>query len=128
MHQAVVVAPALAQLVRLKGLPEQGQFVEHIRFRSLAFQHAAYVLEPEGHSDWQAAVTVPAAVDATGARHCSLQRCEFSHLGGYALVFRRGSQHNAIVENHLVDLGAGGVKIGDEAVPATENLASGRRS
>ena len=33
-------------------------------------------------------------------------------LGGYALAVRRGSQHNAIVENHVFDLGAGGVKIG----------------
>ncbi len=125
MSQAVVVAPVLSQLVRLNGTAEQGQFVEHLHFRGLSFQHAAYALEPEGHADWQAAVTVPAAVDATAVRHCSIQQCEFSHLGGYALAMRSGSQHNAIVENHVYDLGAGGVKIGDEAVPPTEIAETG---
>lgn len=120
MNTAVVVAPVIPQLVRLAGDAEKGQPVEHLRFEGLSFQHTAYVLEPEGHSDWQAAVTLPGAFDATALRHSSIQRCEFAHLGGYALAVRNGSQHNRIQENHVHDLGAGGLKIGDPGVPATE--------
>jgi len=120
MNAAAVVAPRLTQLVRLAGNPEKGELVEHVHFRGLAFQHSDYVLEPEGHSDWQAAITVPAALDATGAHRCSIEGCEFSHLGSYAVAMRRGSKHDRIAENHVHDLAAGGVKIGDEGVPATE--------
>jgi hypothetical protein len=125
MGKIAAVAPVLVQLVRLAGNPEKSQWVEHVRFEGLSFQHADYVLEPEGHSDWQAAVTVPAAFDAVGARACSVQRCDLAHLGGYAIALRRGSKNNRIVENHLHDLAAGGVRIGDEGVPPTEATESG---
>ncbi|NCO32354.1 MAG: hypothetical protein GW893_00595 [Armatimonadetes bacterium] len=122
MPRSVVIAPALTQLVRFAGDAERGLHVENLRFQGLSFQHCDYVLEPEGHSDGQAAVTVPAAVDAVVARHCAIDRCEFAHLGGYAVAFRVGCNNNRIAENHFHDLGAGGVKLGEPRIPQTESL------
>ena len=38
-------------------------------------------MPPEGHGDGQAAVTVPAAITADGARHVALEDCEVAHVG-----------------------------------------------
>ena len=64
-----VVAPVLGTLVRIAGDPQDGRYVEHITFKGLGFQHSQYPLPPQGHSDGQAAVSVPAAITADGARH-----------------------------------------------------------
>ncbi len=65
-------------------------------------------------------MTVPAAVSAKGARHCTLQDCEIAHVGTYGVWFSRGCKENRIVENHIHDLGAGGVRIGEPAMPPSD--------
>jgi len=117
---AVVVAPKLTELVRFAGDPDNGKLVERVGFKGLSFQHVDYALEPEGHCDWQAACTVAAAIQGRGASECSLEQCEIAHLGNYAVWFDRGCKGNRIVQNHLHDLGAGGVRIGEPGVPQTE--------
>ncbi|MBM4048534.1 MAG: right-handed parallel beta-helix repeat-containing protein, partial [Planctomycetes bacterium] len=126
MHKATVVAPALTQLVRLEGNPDKGEFVEYVGFEGLSFQYADYTLEPEGHCDWQAAVTVPAVIQARGARACFVERCEVAHVGQYAIWFERGCKDNAVVQNHIHDIGAGGVRIGEPGNPPTENAETKR--
>lgn len=120
LGKAEVVAPRLTQLVRLAGDTELGVPVEHVRFEGLSFQHCDYVLEPEGHCDWQAACTVPAAIQANGASFCALERCEMAHIGPYAAWFQWGCKNNRLVANHIHDLGAGGVKIGEGGIAPTE--------
>ena len=61
----------------------------------------------------QAAVTIPAAVTANGARHCAVRECEIAHVGSYGLWLGRGCKDCRIVQNHIHDLGAGGVRIGE---------------
>jgi len=125
MNKADVIAPLLTQLLRFEGDIERGDFVRFVRMRGLSFHHCDYLLEPEGHSDWQAAVTVPAAVEAIAARNCAIEQCEFAHLGGYAIAFGAGCKENLITQSHFYDLGAGGVKIGEPGIPQGENRASG---
>src|SRR5690606_22289120 len=100
------------------------QFVEHLRFEGLAFHHTEFQVKPTGHSDGQAAFSVPAAIEATGARHVAFDRCNIGHLGGYGLWFRKGSQDNSLTRSEIHDLGAGGVRIGEGASPASENEAA----
>jgi hypothetical protein len=107
------IAPVLTELVRLDGDPDQSRFVDHVSLRGLRLQHADWVLAPQGNSSTQAAVTVPAAVMATGARHCVLKDCEIAHVGTYGVWFGRGCKYNRIEQNHLHDLGAGGIRIGE---------------
>ncbi len=119
-NQSTIIAPRIDQLVRFAGDPNAGLYVEHVRFEGLRFCHADYQLEPQGHCDWQAAVTVPAAIEATGARHCAFERCELSHLGPYALLFHWGCQDNRVVQNEITDIGAGGVRIGEGGIAAND--------
>ena len=121
-----VVAPRLTRLVEFRGVPDAGKLVEYVTLRGLVFSHEDWTLEPQGHSDPQAAVTVPAAIMADGARNCAIEACEVSHVGDYAIWLRRGCKDNRIQRNRLVDLGTGGVWIGEAGMaPSDETESSG---
>lgn len=120
LRTAEVVAPVLTELVRLDGDPDAGRFVDHVRLVGLSLQHADWTLSEQGYGDPQAAVTVPAVVSAKGARFCALEQCEIAHVGTYGVWFSRGCKENRIVQNHLYDLGAGGVRIGEPAMAASD--------
>jgi len=125
MPQAEAIVPVLSQLVLLEGTPQAGQFVEHLTLRGLTFSHAEWWFGM-AHSGWsprpdawgfnQAAVGVPGAVHAQGARHCAFENCRFAHLGTYAVELARGCQLNRIANCEMLDLGAGGVKIGETVI------------
>ena len=110
---AEVIAPALEQLVRLEGTPENGKLVRRVVFRGLDFRHADWTLGPHGHASMQSASNVPAAFEATGAEEVTIEHCRFMQCGGYALCFGRGSKGNRVLANEIADMGAGGVKIGE---------------
>ena len=112
MTKAEVIGPVADSLVHFAGDSPKGQYVEHVTLRGLALRHAHYLLPPEGHADSQAAVTVPAAVTADGARNVAIEDCEVGHLGGYAIWFRRGCRDCRVVHSHIHDMGAGGVRMG----------------
>ncbi len=114
-----VIAPVAKQLLVLQGDPAAEKFVEHLRFEGLSFKHTDYTIEPQGHSDPQAAYSVSAAVEVTGARNCTIERCTVQHVANYGVWFRSGSQHNALRQCEVFDLGAGGVRMGETSDPAT---------
>ena len=117
MTTAEAVAPVAKQLIVLEGQPAGGRCVEHLDFRGLRLHYTEYTIEPEGHSDGQAAYSVPAAFQALGARHCSVEGCELAHLGTYGVWFRTGCQDNRLSRSEVVDCGAGGVRIGEGGDP-----------
>jgi len=112
MAAAEVVAPVLGEFIRLTGEPRLGLYVEHVTFAGLAFRHGQYLLPPAGHSDGQAAVSIPGAVQAGGCRNVTFRGCEIGHVGTYAMWFGEGNRHCRVEKCYLHDLGAGGVKIG----------------
>jgi hypothetical protein len=113
MAQAEVVAPVVSPFVRFVGEPALGLYVEHITLKGLAFRHGQYILPPKGHSDGQAAVTIPAAIMADGARHVAIEDCEVGHVGTYGIWFRRGCKHCRVVRTYIHDMAAGGIRIGE---------------
>jgi len=123
-ENAQVVAPLATQLLLLQGDPANGKFVENLRFEGLRFEHTDYTIEAEGHSDPQAAYSVNAAVEATGARNCTLERCTVQHVANYGVWFRAGSQHNILRQCEVFDLGAGGVRIGETSDPLRPEAAA----
>ena len=117
-----VIAPVLVQLVRLEGRPEAGEFVRNVTFRGLQFAHADWSMDPKGYADTQAATPAPAAIEATGAVECKLERCTVAHSGGYAIAFGRGSKRNQVQACELFDLGGGGIKLGEAGQSPNDNL------
>ncbi len=128
-----VVAPVLTQLVRFEAGRDESR-VHDIRLSGLTLSYASWSMSPTGYADVQAAYDVPGAVAGKGARSIEISKCVFSHLGGYAVSFggaerqqgkRLGSSDNRIFGNEMVDLGAGGVKIGDGIFNDTYELGTG---
>jgi len=136
MDRVDAIAPRLAQVARFEGKPEQGQFVEQIVLRGLTFAHTEWCF-PEGFQSAtngfqvslaskaevggfaQAAIGVPAAVRGEGVRLCSFEKCTFANLGTYGLELARGCESNLITHCEFMDLGAGGVKIGETRIRET---------
>jgi hypothetical protein len=114
LSRAEVAAPVLEQLVRL----------EHARgvvFRGLVFRHTDWSVPAAGYADMQAAVNVPAAFDAVLSTDCAVEKCVFHGLGGYAVSFGKGSTRDRATGNRMFDLGGGGVKLGEQDLPAAES-------
>jgi hypothetical protein len=133
MKHVDVIAPVLTQVVRFEGKAGAGQFVEHLNFDRLVFSHTEWYFpggfaadrnkpeispapKPEVGGFGQAAIGVPGAVWGQGVRHCTFIRCQFVHIGNYALELARGCQHNRIVMCEAGDLGAGGLKLGETGI------------
>lgn len=120
MATANVVAPVVDRLLLIRGNPKAGKLVEHVTLRGLAFRHARWITPPGGFEAAQAASPIEAVVMVDGARHVTIEDCEFGHVGIYAVWFRKGCRDCTLARCHLHDVGAGGVRIGEAAIPATE--------
>lgn len=116
-----IVAAVAEQLIRLEGDWKSGRFVEHLHFRGLRFEHTEFPFGPEGLNNAQAADPVPAAIQAEGARHCSITRCTVGRISHYGIWFQRGCQQNLIAHNEVYAMGAGGIRIGATASAADDN-------
>ncbi len=128
-NAASVVAPRLAQVLRLAGRPAAGEFVENLSFRGLSFEYAEWYFGRDANGDErpsrpdptssgfdQAAIGVSAAVSGRGVRDCAFERCTVAHTGTYGIELSQGCRNNRITHCTLTDLGAGGVKIGEVTV------------
>lgn len=126
MKKASAYAPELRTLVRFAGEPELGLYVENIRLVGLSFQHADWVLAHNECHDGQAAISAGSAVTGSGMRQCALERCEIAHVGEHALWLTSGCQGNRFEQNHIHDMGAGGVYIGEGHHATIPAVSTGR--
>ena len=121
---AEVVAPVADQFILIQGKPDRK--VEHVAFKGLTFRHSRYELEPQGHSDPQAAVSIPAVIMADHAQHLSIQDCTIERVSIYGIWTRQGCSDCRIERNELADLGAGGIRVGEPAIQPEGPLRTGR--
>jgi hypothetical protein len=111
-----IVAPAgIERFIDITGDTATGGIVHDIQFRGLAFEHSQYVLPEEGHSDGQAEFTIPAVIMADDANDITFDDCEIAHIGTYAVWFRHACKRCTVTHCYLHDLGAGGVRIGEDS-------------
>lgn len=120
------VAPVTGKLLVLRGDPAAGSFVEHVAFRGIAFRHAGWWSPSHGFDPAQAANPIEAVVQIDGARHIRLEDCEIGHTGGYGVWFRKGCRDGLVSRCDLHDLGAGGIRIGDNGISSRESERTGR--
>ena len=113
---AEIVAPTIEQFVLIAGQPAAGLLVEYVTFRGLRFEYAGYTLPDSGYADSQAASGRPAVVMLDGARHVEFDRCGVAHTGIYGMWFRKGCVDCVVRRTEFVDLGAGGVRIGETLI------------
>ena len=105
------IAPRLEYLVEFAGTDDKP--ISDISLRGLSFQHSNWTTPEKGNANIQAEIDIPAAIRVTNAQRITLQDCEISHIGHYAISFGRACHDNQLLNCKLEDLGAGGVKIGE---------------
>lgn len=118
----VVIAPRLNHLVVIAGRKD-GEDVTEIRFEGLTFAHSNWPIPRQGQSIPQAEINLGAAVTATQAQNIVFERCAVRHTGNYAIAFGPGCYNNRVIGCELVDLGAGGIKIGAAGIDNWESLS-----
>jgi hypothetical protein len=131
MGAAQGVIPAMSQVLRIEGKPDADKTVDHVTFRGLTFSHTDWGAgwsgaDPQRSGFNQAAVGVPAAVHADGARHVTFDHCTVAHVGTYGLALARGCRDNRVTHCAFTDLGAGAVKLGETALRDSERDQTGR--
>ncbi|MDA3924243.1 MAG: right-handed parallel beta-helix repeat-containing protein [Kiritimatiellae bacterium] len=115
-----IVIPRLAHLLMLTGDYQSDRFVSDIEFREIGFSLTESKLPREGYGGSQGHPDLPAAIELTGAKHCSFVRCTLSHSGNYGIAVGMGSHANRVVGCRFFDLGGGGVKVGDIRMNPTD--------
>ncbi len=131
MTQVEALAPVIEELVRLSGDWENavsdranrryGAAVEFVALRGLAFAHTSWSLGPEGYPGYQAESELGAAISANGVDSFTIKDCDISHIGLYAIELARACNNNRIIGNHIHDIGAGGIKIGEGVIRANDD-------
>lgn len=110
---AEAIAPRLGSLIELAGDDAARSPVRHVILRGLTFSHTDWAMADRGYTDTQAAVHIRGDCRATFAVDCAIEQCTFSHLGGYAIDLGQGCQGWRVAGNEIVDIGAGGVRLGE---------------
>jgi hypothetical protein len=120
IETASVIAPRLNRLIELRGETEAGLWVEQITFRGLTFAHTNWVVPEAGYSFPQAEASMSGAITATGARNCALEKCTVAHV----VEWGRGCKYDRVEDCEFIDMGAGGVKLGEQGYAQDEAAVS----
>lgn len=112
-NQVRVTAPVLSTWVRIQGDPATEGLVRGVRFVGITFSESDYEMPEQGLISPQAAVDTRGAIRVTHAIAGSLEECRFMGAGGYGLELGRGSQGWRVVGNEFLELGAGGLRLGE---------------
>lgn len=110
-ENTIVIAPRLERLLVIEGNPN-GAPVRDIRVEGLTFAHASWPIPRHGQAMPQAEINLDGAVSATDAEEIVIKGCAVRHVGAYAMAWGNGCHHNLIESCEMIDLGAGGVKLG----------------
>ena len=125
---AQVVAPRLDTLVEFRGAEDGRAPVSDLVLRGLRFTHSNYATPATGNTNIQAEVDLSGAIRAVGAERISIEDGAVSHVGQYAIEFGAACHDNRVENCEMVDLAAGGIKIGttqnsdDSQVLASRNV------
>jgi hypothetical protein len=114
LDTAQVIVPTLAYLMTFRGQAIENQMIKYLSFDKLIFAHTNWHLPQTISGYIQGARGVSGAITASGIGNCQWRDCTFKHLGNYAIDLGGGCQDNQIVNCSMFDLGAGGIKIGEQ--------------
>ncbi len=118
MTKAQVVAPRPETLLMMEGNAAGLMAVEYLTFDGIGFEYSDWVMPRDEMVDIQSAAFLKTAtILCRGVQHCTFERCHIAHVGGYGLWLERGSKDDRVVQCHMYDLGAGGVRIGETVLP-----------
>jgi len=110
MTSSEIIAPRLPQVVRVVG--RAGAPVHDLYFEGLIFAHTEWQPPADYASSLQAGIEVPGALLFDYAERCAITDGGIEHIGNYGVEVGVGCADIEIARNRIVDIGAGGVRIG----------------
>lgn len=113
-----VHVPIAEQLVIIRG--EAGAPVTDLAFDGFTFAYAEWVMPTVGLDPMQTAWWIGGTIEVDHAQRIAFENCEVAHVGRYGIWLRDGVRDAAVRHCELHDLGAGGIRIGDRALPTDE--------
>ena len=112
VENSSAVCPITAVLLRIEGTDSDA--VTNVRFEDITFSHTIYQVPEEGENPQQAVATKGAGVVLSYSSGVVFKDCEFCHTGEYALWFDKACSSCEVERCYIHDLGAGGIKIGND--------------
>jgi hypothetical protein len=109
-----VEAPLTPDLIQLAGDEKNRRWIEGIHIKNLNLEGGNWNLSPTGRNYPQAEADLSGEIKMTGTRNCSLENCTIRHAGQYAVEIGHACQDIRVAHCTMEDLGAGGVKIGEQ--------------
>jgi len=109
--KVTAVAPVIDQLLIAND-------VRNLKLENLAFAHTAYSLPAKGDNFPQAEIHLPAALTFTDSNRITISDVEVRNTGAWALDVTDGSSDVSISKCKFIDLGAGGIKVGETSYRA----------
>ena len=118
MARAEVIAPVLERFLSIQGqASDPGTRVQHLRFEGLKFRQTGFQISPRGLPPAQAAMNVDVtAIQVDAARDILFTHCAVEHIGSTAFWFRHACRDCRVEHTRMVDLGIGGVRIGEAGI------------
>lgn len=110
-NKVTAIAPVIDQILTAKD-------VRNLTLENLTFAHTAYSLPAKGDNFPQAEIHLPAALTFSASNRITINDVEVRNTGAWALDVTDGSSDITITKCRLVDLGAGGIKVGETAYRA----------
>lgn len=134
-ENTVIYAPVLDRLVSIEGDYENGQRIEGIRFRNLAFAYTKGEFQPYVTKKNEAGETVNTPVGAdgqccsqlygvlnfTGAHGCGIDSCDIFCCGSYGIKVYEGCDQIRIAKTTVKNCAGGGVSICGGGVEAPDS-------
>jgi len=108
-----IVAPQLAELIRVEGDEAKPALVRNLVFRGLTFTHGerdVWTAADRGlQHDWEMEDKANALLRFRGAEHCAVEACRFVNSGGTAIRLDLHCQHIRVVGNEIAHVGGTGI-------------------
>ena len=123
--EVVAPNPAVDCIVRFQADWGHGERVSNIRFRGIAFEHAAARTKenrPRQIDQLQAASSMDGAISLAGVCGIVFDGCRIAHCAGYGMRFHSGCTSNRVVSCRISDSGAGGIWMGADG-PSGPDIA-----
>jgi len=117
------VIPVAPKLITIKG--SQEKHVGYISFEGITFEHTEWQIPGHGYCGVQASMyddrsknlsgwsKIPATIELDLAKNCGFYNCTIKHAGGSGIWIRENSKDCEISGNHIYDISANGVNIGE---------------
>ena len=111
LQETRAIVPLTETILNFKGDDENA--VRNITIKDLTIANTLYSLSTDGENPQQAVASKGASVMLDYSENIVFSNCEFCHIGLYGIWFREACVGCKIENSYIHDLGAGGVKIGE---------------